>query len=134
MANSQKTTRRLQLGAALAAALCLNACGGSKHSVPPPPTFSHSLGSSLAAQTDAVASALAAGESCSALALARQLQQRTNEAITEGRVAAGLQAQLSSAVNELVTRVQCVPSAQAEPRHDHGKHKGQHKDQDDQDG
>lgn len=113
--------------------LCLSACGGAKHSATPPPTLSRSLGSSLAAQSDAVASALAAGNSCGALTLAHRLQQRTIAAINEGRVAAGLQEQLSSAVNGLVTRVQCVPppqpepQPQPEPRHDHGKHKGQDK-------
>jgi hypothetical protein len=103
----------------------------------PPPTLSHSLGSSLAAQSDAVASALAAGDSCQALTLARRLQQRTIAAINEGRVAAGLQEQLSGAVNALVSRVQCVPPPQPplpEPRHDHGKHKGHGKHKDDEGG
>jgi hypothetical protein len=117
--------------------LCLSACGGAKQSVPPPPRLSHSLGSALAAQSDAVASALAAGDSCGALTLARRLQQRTIAAINEGRVAAGLQEQLSSAVNTLVARVQCVPPPQPQPQpqpgHDHGKHKG-HGKKDDEDG
>jgi hypothetical protein len=116
--------------------LCLTACGGAKHSSPPPPTLPHSLGTSLAAQSDGVASALAAGDSCEALTLARRLQQRTIAAINEGRVAAGLQEQLSSAVNALVARVQCVPPAQPQPqpRHDHGKHKGHGKNKGDEDG
>jgi hypothetical protein len=122
-------TRHLELGAAFAAALCLSACGGAKRSAPPP-TFSHSLGTALAAQSDAVAAALASGDSCRASTLARQLQQRTIAAINEGRVAAGLQEQLSSAVNALVARVQCVPPpapAPAEQEHGHGKNKEQHK-------
>jgi hypothetical protein len=128
VANSDKQRTLRGLGAALAAVLCLSACGGVKQRAAPPPALSRSLGSSLAAQSDAVASALAAGNSCEALTLAHQLQQRTIAAINEGRVAAGLQEQLSSAVNALVTRVQCVPppqQQQPEPRHDHGKHKGQ---------
>jgi hypothetical protein len=132
-------TRRPELCAALAAALCLSACGGAKQSAPPPPpTFSRSLASSLAAQSDAVAAALAAGDSCRALTLARRLQQRTIAAINRGRVAGGLQEQLSSAVNALVVRVQCVPPRpRAVPRqdehghgHGRGKHKG-HKKKDD---
>lgn len=123
-------TRRLELGAALGAALCLSACGGAKQSVPPP-TLSHTLGSSLAAQSDAVASAAAAGDSCRALTLAQQLQQRTITAINEGRVAAGLQEPLSSAVNELVLHLHCAPPPQVEPRHDHGKHKGHDKNKKD---
>jgi hypothetical protein len=113
--------------AAVAATLCLSACGSAKQSPPPPPpAFSHSLGSALAAQSDAVAAALASGDSCRASTLARQLQQRTIAAINEGRVAAGLQEQLSSAVNALVTRVQCVPPP-APAEKGHGKHKGDHK-------
>jgi hypothetical protein len=122
-------TRRPELGAAVAAALCLTACGGAKQSAPPP-AFSHSLGTALAAESDGVAAALAAGDSCHASTLARQLQQRTIAAINEGRVAAGLQEQLSSAVNALVARVQCVPapaSAPAEKEHGHRKHKDHHK-------
>jgi hypothetical protein len=115
-------TRCVELGAAVAAALCLGACGGAKQSASPPPTLSRSLGSSLAAQSDAVAAALAAGDSCRALALARRLQQQTIAAINGGHVAAGLQEQLSSAVNELVVRVQCIPPAPKQ-EHEHGKHK-----------
>jgi hypothetical protein len=123
-------TRRLELGAAVAAALCLTACGGARQSAPPPPAFSHSLGTALAAESDGVAAALASGDSCRASTLARQLQQRTIAAINEGRVAAGLQEQLSSAVNALVARVRCVPPpapAPAEKEHGHGKHKDHHK-------
>ena len=128
MQRRKTRTRRVELGAAVAAALCLSACGGAKRSAPPPPAFSHSLGTALAAQSDAVAAALASGDSCRASTLARQLQQRTIAAINRGRVAAGLQEQLSSAVNALVTRVQCVPPpAPAEKEHGHGKHKEQHK-------
>lgn len=108
--------------------LCLSACGGAKQSAPPPPTFSRSVGSSLAAQSDAVAAALAAGDSCRALALARGLQKQTIAAINSGQVAAGLQEQLSSAVNGLVVRVRCSPpAAPKEHEHGHGKHKGHDK-------
>jgi hypothetical protein len=120
--------RRLELAAAVAVALCLSACGAAKQSVPPP-TLSRALGSSLATQSDAVATALASGDSCHALTLARQLQQRTIAAINDGQVAAGLQEQLSSAVNALVTSVRCVQPqpTPVEPRHGHGKHKGHDK-------
>jgi hypothetical protein len=126
-------TRRAELGAALGAALCLTACGGAKQSAPPPPAFSRAVAASLAAQSDAVASALHVGDSCRAATLARRLQQDTIAAINEGRVSGALQEQLSSAVNALVVRVRCVPPpvapapAPTETHHDHGKHKGEHK-------
>jgi len=122
----QRYAVTVRLAAVVAAALCLSACGGAKRSAPPPPAFSHSLGTALAAQSDAVAAALASGDSCRASTLARRLQQRTIAAINEGRVAAGLQEQLSSAVNALVTRVQCVPPP-APAEKGHGKHEEQHK-------
>jgi hypothetical protein len=117
----------------------LTACGGAKHTAPPPPpAFAHSLGSSLAAQSDGVAAALAAGDSCRASTLARRLQQQTIAAINQHRVAPALEEQLSSAVNALVVRVKCVPPPAVTPAttpaprkhehpHDHGKHKGRDK-------
>ena len=130
MRRRKTRTRHLELGAALAAALCLSACGGAKQSAPPPPTFSRSLASALATQSDAVAEALAAGNSCRALALAHELQRRTIAAINERRVSPGLQEQLSSAVNELVARVTCTPPPGPAPKkqeHGPGKHKGHDK-------
>jgi hypothetical protein len=132
-------TRQLQLGAAGAVALCLTACGGTKHATPPPPpTLSHALGATLAAQSDAVASALAAGNSCSALILAKQLQHQTIAAINHGSVPAPLQEQLAGSVNELVARVQCVPTPAPAPppegdEQGHGKHKGHDKNHKDED-
>jgi len=119
-------TRRLELCAA-AAALCLSGCGGAKQSTPPPPTLPHSLATTLAAQSDAVADALAAGNSCRALALAQRLQRQTVAAINNGRVSGRLQEQLSGAVNDLVVRVSCVPPAAAPQRQDkHGHDKPKH--------
>jgi hypothetical protein len=133
-------TRPLELGAAAAAALCLNGCGGAKVEAPPPPAFPRSLATALAARSDAVADALAAGDSCGALAQAHRLQRQTIAAINEGRVPPRLQEQLSSAVNELVARVTCVPPAPApatqpaekedheQPKQHGKKHGKKHKD------
>jgi hypothetical protein len=118
------------LAAACACALCLSACGGGgeRHATPPP-TLSRTVARSLAARTDAVAAALAAGDSCRAARLARQLQQQTIASINRGAVAPALQEPLSGAVNDLVARVVCVPPpAPAAPKeHGHGKHKGHDK-------
>lgn len=137
MRRRKTRTRRLELGAALAAASLLSACGGAEHSAPPPPpTLSRSLAASLAAQSDRIAEALASGDACRAQSLARRLQQRTIAAINQGRVEAGLQEQLSSSVNALVARVRCVPPPVPTIRkekdkhpeeHGHGKHKGHDK-------
>ena len=110
--------------AACAAVLCLGACGGggTEHAAPPP-TLPRSLAQALAARTDAVTAALAVGDSCRAAALAQRLQRDTIAAINSGRVATGLQEQLSGAVNDLVGRIVCVPPPPQE-EHGRGKHKG----------
>ena len=122
----RRNTHRRSI-AACAAVLSLGACGGGgRQHAPSPPTLSRSLAQALAARTDAVTAALAAGDSCRASALAQRLQQDTIAAINSGRVAAGLQEQLSGAVNDLVGRIVCVP-APAQEEHGRGKHKGQDK-------
>jgi hypothetical protein len=120
-------TRKLELAAACAAALCLGGCGGGERRAAPPPTLPRAVAQSLAARTDAVAAALAAGDSCRASALARQLQQETIASINRGGVTSALQEPLSGAVNDLVARVVCAPLPARPAEHGHGKHKGHDK-------
>jgi len=125
MRRRKTRTKPLELGAAVAVALCLSACGGTKRAPPPPPpTLPRPLATALAARTDAVATALAAGDSCRALTLARQLQREAIAAINTGRVPGPFQENLSGAVNDLTARVTCIPPspAPAKKEHGHGKH------------
>jgi hypothetical protein len=118
-------TRRPELGAALAVALCIAGCGsGSERRVAPQPKLPAPVASALASRSDEVAQALAGGDHCRALTLAHQLQDETIAAINAGRVPGAFQEQLSSTVGDLVSRIQCVPAAK--PR-DNGKHEGKHK-------
>jgi hypothetical protein len=115
--------RALRLLGACAAALSLSACGGGgERRATPPPTLPHTVAQSLATRSDAVAAALAAGDSCRAATLARQLQQQTIAWINRGAVAAALQEPLSGAVNDLVARVVCAPPLAQPKEHGHGKH------------
>jgi hypothetical protein len=130
-------TKPLELGAAVAAALCLSGCGGAKRAAPHPPTLPRSLATAFAARSDAVADALVAGDSCRAVALARQLQRETIAAINRGRVPTSFQENLTGAVNDLAARVTCVPppptSTPTTKEHGHGnheKHGKKHKDRD----
>jgi outer membrane murein-binding lipoprotein Lpp len=118
-------TRRLELGAALAAALCLAGCGGGSEprAAAPQPKLPSLVATALASRSDEVARALTAGDSCRALGLAQQLQRDTIASINAGRVPGAFQEQLASTVGDLVSRIQCVP---AEEKHDRGKHKGKH--------
>ena len=125
MQRRKTRTRRPQLGAACAAALCLAGCGsGSEHRVAPQPKLPGPVASALASRSDEVAQALTDGDHCRALTLAQQLQQGTVAAINAGLVPRAFQEQLGSTVGDLVSRIQCVPAAK--PR-DSGKHKGKDK-------
>ena len=137
MRRRKTRTKSLELGAAVAVALCLSGCGGAKRAAPHTPTLPRPLAAALAARSDAVADALAAGDSCRALTLARQLQRETIAAINRGRVPASFQENLTGAVNDLAARVTCVPQplppTRAKKEHGHGKHEKQgkkHKDGD----
>jgi hypothetical protein len=118
-------TRRPELGAALAAALCLAGCGsGSEDRAAPQPKLPQSVASALASRSDEVARALTAGDPCRALSLVQHLQQETVAAINEGQVPGAFEEDLGSTVADLVSRIHCVPAAN---KHDNGKHKGEKK-------
>jgi outer membrane murein-binding lipoprotein Lpp len=124
--------RRPELGAVLAAALTLAGCGsGSEERAARQPKLSQPVAAALAALSDDVAQTLAAGDSCRALTVARQLQQETVAAINAGRVPAPFQEQLGSTVGDLVSRIRCVPAVNP---HDSGKHKGKDKKKHERDG
>jgi hypothetical protein len=123
-------TKRLELGAAVAAAFCLGGCGGSgARDTAPPPTLPRTLASALATRSDAIADALAGRDTCHAAQLADELQHETIAAINERRVPPLLQESLSATVNDLVARVNCVPPPQppTKEKDEHGKHKGKKK-------
>ena len=125
MQRRKTRTKRPELGAALAAALCLAGCGsGSEHRVAPQPKLPEPVASALASRSDEIAHALAGGDQCPALSLAQQLQQETISAINAGRVPGAFQEQLGSTVGDLLSRIQCVPAAKPP---ESGKHKGKGK-------
>jgi hypothetical protein len=105
------------------AALCAGGCGSRHERVAPPPKLPAPIAQSLAAESDAVAQALAAGDSCSALAAAGQLRQQTIAAINGGRVPAVFQEQLLSAVNDLGSRIACIPAHEKPEKRDGDKGK-----------
>lgn len=118
----------------LAAVLILSACGsGSEHRAAPRPTLPRDVALRLAAASDGVAAALAAGDSCRALTLARALRQQASTAVAPS----ALRPALRAVANDLARRIECVPpppspTVAAEPDehgkgHDKGKHKGQKK-------
>jgi hypothetical protein len=125
-------TKRLELGAALVAALLLAGCGGGDdRPTPVRPKLPAALAAQLAERSDRVATALAAGDSCAAQAEATALQQQTVQAINARRVPTALQEDLSGSVNDLVARIQCVHPQPPDERDDdenRGKGHGKGKD------
>ena len=117
-------TRNAELRVALAAVLCLAGCGSGaeRHVVAPQPKLTRPVAEALAERSDAVAQALDAGDSCLALVLARDLQQRSIGAVNTGHVPASLQEPLQSAVNQLTARIECV-APPADKKHGKGRHK-----------
>jgi hypothetical protein len=67
------------------------------------------VASQLAERSDAVAAALIAGDSCRARDEALQLQKATIAAINARRVPAPFQEPLAGSVNDLVSRIVCLP-------------------------
>ena len=98
---------------ACSACLVLAGCGGGGRKAAPAPKLPAPLGRALAAQSEAVASRLAAGDACGASDSARSLQRRT--IASTPRVPAALQEPLQSAVNDLVDRVQAACRAATPP-------------------
>jgi hypothetical protein len=127
-------TRRPELVAALAAALGLTGCGGGEERrAAPPPRLPAPVASQLAERSDAVAAALNAGDSCRARDEALHLQQETIAAINARRVPAPFQEPLAASVNDLVSRIVCLPppgdekEEEDEGRRGRGKGKGKDK-------
>jgi hypothetical protein len=127
-------TKPLEVGAAVAVALCLSGCGSTKRAASHPPTFPRSLGTALGARSDAVATALAAGDSCRALTLARLLQRETIAAINRGRVPGPFQESLAGTVNDLTARITCVPPSPPPAKKERGHHKGERHEKKHKDG
>jgi hypothetical protein len=123
----------------LAAAALAGGCGSASppRSAPKPPRLPRTLAQSWAQQADAVASALAAGDGCTAQTRANALQQQVIAALNEHRVPAPLRETLSSGVNDLAGSITCTPPAPTPPEkppkehgkdhpHDHGKGHDKH--------
>ena len=126
----------MRRGAALVflAVLATAGCGGTakKQAAPPkPPRLPHALAQTWAQQADGVASALAAGDGCTAQQLAGTLRGEIVQAVNARQVAHIFQEQLLATANDLAGRITCNPPAPPQkhdkPKHgDHGGGGGDH--------
>jgi hypothetical protein len=97
--------------AALLAVLALAGCGAEarRSEAPRPPRLPRALAESWAQQANAVAAALAAGDGCTARTRADALQREVIDAVNAHRVPQRLLEPLSSGVNDLASRITCMP-------------------------
>jgi len=102
--------------------------GGATTQAAPPPRLPRALAHAWAQQADAVRSSLAAGDTCTAKTLAARLQSEVVAAVNAHRIPRPLLEPLSSGVNDLASRITCVPPPPVAPgqsgRHGHGKKHG----------
>lgn len=108
-----------RIAAIAAAVLVLAGCGGS--TAPPPvakpPRIPRALAQTWAAQANAVAQALRAGDGCTAVRDATEL--RASIAQSEQQVPRRLRAMLVSTVNALPGRITCNPAPPPVHPHPH---------------
>jgi hypothetical protein len=100
----------------LVAVVLLAGCGGAETTTPRPPTIPRALAQSLRAQSDGVAAALHAGDGCLAQQRAVALQTSVIKAVNRHRLAPRFQETLVGSVNDLVSRITCVPPPAPAPR------------------
>jgi hypothetical protein len=111
------------------AVFALAGCGGSAQhtAAPQPPKLPRVLAQSWKHQADSVASALAAGDGCTAQRLSTALRTSVIAAVNARRVPRRFLDPLTSGVNELASQITCTPPpAPAPPGHEkkHGKGHG----------
>jgi hypothetical protein len=110
----------------LLAVLALAGCGGTAHhaAAPQQPKLPRALAQSWKQQADAVATALAAGNGCTAQRLSTALRASVIAAVNARRVPRRFLDPLTSGVNELASQITCTPPPAPAPA-PHG-HKGKH--------
>jgi hypothetical protein len=94
---------------AVVAVLLLAGCGGAHRTEPRVPKLPHALASAWRAQANGVAAALDAGDGCLAQQRAVALRASVIDAVQTRRLRPRFQETLVGAVNELATRITCVP-------------------------
>jgi hypothetical protein len=117
--------------AAAAIVLALAGCGGGtvERAKPKQPRLPRDLAQTWAQQSDAVATALASGDGCTAQQLAASINSEFIAAVNERRVPPRLQEELGAALNDLRSRISCTPPQPVDSgkkqKEKHKKHGGE---------
>ena len=108
--------------ASLAVVLALAGCGGATTTQTESAAIPHSVAGRLAAQSESIAAAWEAGDTCGAARQADDLRHAADDAIAAGDIPAAYQDELESAVVNLQNTANCT---EEEDHEDHGKGKGE---------
>ena len=139
MTSKVRPIAAVMLGASATVLAGCGAHGRPQQSAGSQGALPRALAQQLAAESDAVAHELAAGQPCTALSSAMRLRRQTIEAIDAGRVPAAFRPTLRSTTADLASRIHCIVQPQTEPRArpapspeknghgNNGKHKGRSK-------
>ena len=103
--------------ASLAVVLALAGCGGATPTQMESAAIPHSVAGRLAAQSESIAAAWEAGDTCGAARQADDLRHAADDAIAAGDIPAAYQEELESAVVNLQNTANCTE----EDSEDHGK-------------
>jgi len=101
----------------LAVVLALAGCGGATTTQTESAAIPHSVAGRLAAQSESIAAAWEAGDTCGAARQADDLRHAADDAIAAGDIPAAYQDELESAVVNLQNTANCTE----EDSEDHGK-------------
>jgi hypothetical protein len=94
--------------ASLAVVLALAGCGGATPTQTESAGIPHAVADRLAAQSESIAAAWEAGDSCGAAQQADDLRHAADDAIAAGQIPASYQDNLESAVVNLQNTANCV--------------------------
>jgi hypothetical protein len=122
---------RLVALASLALVLALAGCGGSTPRQTESAAIPRSVADRLAAQSESIAAAWEAGDTCGAAQQADDLRHAADDAIASGDVPAAYQDDLEAAIVNLQNTANCTAEQEPEPKpeqpkppkpKEHGKH------------
>ena len=113
--------------ASLAVVLALAGCGGATPTQTESASIPRSVADRLAAQSESIAAAWEAGDTCGAAQQADDLKHAADEAIAAGDIPAAYQDELESAVENLQNTANCTEEGDEDEQ---GKGKGKAKGHD----
>ena len=113
--------------ASLAVVLALAGCGGATPAQTESAAIPRSVADRLAAQSESIAAAWEAGDTCGAAQQADDLRHAADDAIAAGDIPAAYQDELESAVENLQNTANCTEEGDEDEEHGKGKAKGHDK-------